>query len=93
MVRKIKISNVVENEESPQPQEPEEHVNKTEPDVAVCEATPELETPDAANAESAAPAIAAAIESEPSRKPDAAKVVVEQASCQACGKCMSAENL
>ena len=72
MVRKIKMSNVIESQETPQAQETpnttpetEVHVNTpTEPEVVIFETTPEIEPPpDAANAKSAATAV------EPTPKP------------------------
>jgi hypothetical protein len=102
MVRKLKVVPIEPNDEAAA-QEPTEQVqgsttdhanHKTEPEVALFEATLDTEGLDTAAVEAAAP-------EEPTAKPiivdfsaTATKdKVIEQVSCQDCGKSMSAKNL
>ena len=99
MVRKIKVVNICATEETTRADEEEqvqanEHDQSTEPDVAVFETTIDTEEGTAV-AESAAAALATAVE-EPSPKPvdvPTTSKILEQVSCPACGKFMSAKNL
>jgi hypothetical protein len=102
MARKLKVIPIEPNDEAAA-QEPTEQVqgsttdhanHKTEPEVALFEATLDTEGLDTAAVEAAAP-------EEPTAKPiivdfsaTATKdKVIEQVSCQDCGKSMSAKNL
>jgi hypothetical protein len=93
MVRQIKVLEIQPSEEATRASDQvqlqsSDHVNKTEPEVAVFETTPETEVEAAVEA--------TALE-EPSAKPTAFSAhetktkVIQQVTCQDCGKSMSAK--
>jgi hypothetical protein len=95
MVRQIKVLEIQPSEEATRASDQvqlqsSDHVNKTEPEVAVFETTPETEVEAAVEA--------TALE-EPSPKPtvfsahETKTKVIQQVTCQDCGKSMSAKNL
>ena len=100
MVRKIKVVNICATEETARADEDEqeeqaiEPTETKEPEAAIDETSADTEE-GAAVAESAAAAPATAVE-EPSPKPidmHTNSKILEQVSCSACGKFMSAKNL